>query len=361
MPPRLRAVFYVLTLKRPKLRGLIPLSQWEKRLVTSSGAFRVTKKVDLFSTNTADRLRHFLRSQANRLASQNLYIGTSSWKYPGWCGQFYDASLYSPRGRFSEAAFKKLCLAEYASVFKSVCVDAGYYAFPSERSLEQMCAQVPSDFKFAFKVTDLITLKHFPKLPRFGQQAGKTNEHFLNADLFSASFLGPCESFKQQIGVLIFEFSQFHERDFARGRDFVSSLDIFLGQLPPDWQYSVEVRNRNLLRPEYFEVLNRHGVAHTFNSWTRMPPVIEQMEIPGSKTTDFRVARFLLTPGRSYQQAVDNFSPYRKIQAADEEARTAGTTLIKEAKKASRRPSFVFVNNRLEGNALRTLEAMLAF
>lgn len=310
--------------------------------------------------NTTNALRDFLQAKAGALAAQDVYVGTSSWKYLGWRGQLYDEAIYCPKGRFSESRFNRECLTEYASVFKTVCVDAGYYAFPNPRSTEQMCAQVPEDFKFSYKVTDLITLKHFPNLPRFGQHAGRPNEHFLSAELFKSSFLGPCQPFKEKIGVLIFEFSQFYPRDFSRGRDFVVALDGFLEQLPRDWQYAVEVRNRAFLRPEYFETLRKHNVAHTYNSWTRMPPVAEQMANPESRTADFHVARFLLTPGRSYQQAVDAFSPYEETKAVDNDARAAGKELVGEALKTSKRPSFIFVNNRLEGNALKTIEAMLA-
>jgi hypothetical protein len=42
----------------------------------------------------------------------------------------------------------------------------------------------------------------------------------------------------------------------------------------------------------------------------------------------------------------------------NEEARRAGAALIKAAQK-ERRKTFVIVNNRLEGNALETIKAML--
>ena len=44
--------------------------------------------------------------------------------------------------------------------------------------------------------------------------------------------------------------------------------------------------------------------------------------------------------------------------APDADARTAGRALIAKA-AGSKRPSFIYVNNRLEGNALKTIEAML--
>jgi hypothetical protein len=91
-----------------------------------------------------------------------------------------------------------------------------------------------------------------------------------------------------------------------------------------------------------------------------MPPVSEQLAMEGSHTTDFVAARFLLTHGRTYEQAVKDFSPYKETKAEDPDARAAGKALIAKAKQVSKRPSFIYVNNRLEGNALNTIQAMTA-
>ena len=61
---------------------------------------------------------------------------------------------------------------------------------------------VPGDFQFTFKVTDDITLKRFPKLPRFGTRAEQPNQHFLDADLFRRAFLAPCETVRPMVGLL---------------------------------------------------------------------------------------------------------------------------------------------------------------
>ena len=63
-------------------------------------------------------------------------------------------------------------------------MDAGYYHFPSEKWIGGPCAQVPEHFRFGFKITDEITIKEFPNLPRFGSRAGTANSNFLNAVLF---------------------------------------------------------------------------------------------------------------------------------------------------------------------------------
>src|ERR1022692_2024572 len=111
--------------------------------------------------------RDQMRAAVARLAGEGVFIGTSSWKYPGWLGQLYTRDRYIWHGRFSESRFERLCLAQYAEVFKTVCVDAAYYKFPNARFLEGLFSQVPTDFQFAFKVTDRITIKRFANLPRF--------------------------------------------------------------------------------------------------------------------------------------------------------------------------------------------------
>lgn len=272
----------------------------------------------------------------------------------------YDEARYVWRGKFAQTRFEKYCLAEYAEVFQSVCVDAAYYKFPDRRYLESMVAQVPAGFLFSFKITDEITVKQFTNLPRFGLRAGKPNENFLNADLFASAFLAPCEPFRKNIGLLMFEFSHFYPTDFERGRDFVEALDQFLSRLPRGWPYGIEIRNRHFLHPDYFAVLSRHGVAHVFNSWGEMPPVGEQLAMAGSVTNlTLCGARFLLKPGRKYQEAVALFSPYDRVRELNPEARAAGAKLIQEGSTGRERKTFIYVNNRLEGNALLTIEAMI--
>src|SRR5690349_15253388 len=90
-----------------------------------------------------DFTRQDLAQEAAALAAYGVYIGTSSWKYAGWCGMLYNAARYEYRGKFAETRFKRDCLAEYAEVFKTVCVDAAYYTFPSKTYLEGMVNQTP--------------------------------------------------------------------------------------------------------------------------------------------------------------------------------------------------------------------------
>src|SRR6185436_19285911 len=306
--------------------------------------------------------REAVKHRAAELAAKGVFIGTSSWKYEGWFGQLYTPTRYEYRGKVAKTRFERDCLNEYAEVFKTVCVDAAYYSFPRREYLQGLAAQVPSDFRFGFKVTDEITTRKFPNLDRFGSRAGKANENFLNADLFATAFLKPCEDIRDKVGVLMFEFSRFYPTDYEHGRDFVADLDGFLGKLPKGWPYAIEMRNRFWLKDEYFGCLARHGVSHVFNSWDAMPPVSEQLALPGSRTNpELVAARFLLKPGRKYEDAVKTFQPYHETKEVNEEARKAGAGLIVEGERYEpRRKTYIYVNNRLEGNALETIAAMVA-
>lgn len=301
------------------------------------------------------------RTRIAALAEKGVYVGTSSWKYEGWLGQIYTAERYMYRGRFATSRFEQNCLREYAETFRTVCFDGAYYTFLDERKLKDMADQVPDGFKFAFKVTDAITIKRFPNVARSGLNAGKLNSEFLNAFLFTERFLKPLESIRPKVGPIIFEFSKFHASDYAGGAEFIADLDRFFTQLPSGWLYTVELRNRKWLGPEYLSVLKKHGVVHTFNNWTDMPSVGEQVAIVGDLGVETgSVARFLLKPGRKYEEAVSKFSPYTRTQEVNEEGRASLAHLIEKGwLKQSRDGTFLYINNRLEGNALMTVLGVL--
>src|ERR1017187_6059725 len=96
--------------------------------------------------------RDKIQQQAAKLAANDVFIGTSSWKYPGWVGMLYEEQRYLRRGKLSESLVEENCLPEYAQVFKTVGVDFTYYKFPSEQILRELVAQVPVDFQFGFKI-----------------------------------------------------------------------------------------------------------------------------------------------------------------------------------------------------------------
>jgi hypothetical protein len=73
------------------------------------------------------QVRSPLAARLHALASEGVYFGTSSWKYPGWLGSIYKPERYFTRGRFSQKKFESECLAEYAETFPAVCGDFSFY------------------------------------------------------------------------------------------------------------------------------------------------------------------------------------------------------------------------------------------
>jgi hypothetical protein len=108
---------------------------------------------------------------------------------------------------------------------------------------------------------------------------------------------------------------------------------------------------------DYFSMLALHNVAHVFNAWSRMPEVSKQIAMPGAFTADFSVVRALLTKGRTYEKSVDAFEPYDRIQEPNPSAREAMRQIAERAWK-TRQAAYMFINNRLEGNAPGTIEAV---
>jgi uncharacterized protein YecE (DUF72 family) len=311
----------------------------------------------LFDTDETPPLAARLAPTLRALADRGVFLGTSSWKYPGWLGSVYSPERYDTKGKFSKAKFEATCLAEYAETFPTVGGDFTFYRTPTPDHWDRVFAGTPPDFTFGLKVPEEFTVLTWPTHPRYGARGGLRNDHFLDAALFQTAFLRPLEPHRDRVAVLMFEFGAFSRDEFSRPADFFAELDAFLGALPQGWRYAVEIRNKEYLAPGYFRVLARHNVAHVFNAWTRMPTLAEQFAIPEAYTADFTVVRALLQHGCTYERAVALFEPYAETKRPDGPTRDALTRHAEQA-ISKRRRAYVFVNNRLEGNAPATIEAV---
>ena len=282
-------------------------------------------------------------------------FGTSTWAYEEWQGTVYTRAY--PKGRF-----KKDCLAEYATyrygngpLFGTVGLDQTFYRPASDQQLQDYAAQLPAGFEMCSKVWERITIPQFPNLPGYGSKAGQVNPEFLNVELFLNEVLPPYQrSFKDHTGPFIFEF----QRTGIEPGEFFRRLHDFLSRLPKDFRYSVEIRNPTILTAEYRSILQHHGVSHVYNHWTYMPGLVEQHRRLGEVFTAPFVMFRLLTPLRvSYAQAVRIAEPYNKIVAELPTMRQDTVTLAKQAVAENRR-AYVLVNNRSEGSAPLTVQAL---
>lgn len=285
-----------------------------------------------------------------------LKCGTSTWAYEGWQGLVYHRSY--PKGRF-----KKDCLAEYARyeyrgqrLFQTVGLDQTFYRPPTSAQLAHYAEQLPPGFEMCSKVWEEITIPRFADQARYGAKAGRDNPRFLDAGLFRDQVVAPyAEVFKSFTGPFLLEF----QRTGIEPEDFLTRLDHFLGALPRDFCYAVEVRNPRILGSRYGEILRAHGAAHVYNHWTYMPALAEQhSRLDETFTAPFVVLR-LLTPLRmKYEDAVAMAEPYNRIVRALPAMRKDTVALVGQAMRESRRV-YVLVNNRAEGCAPLTVQAIV--
>lgn len=294
---------------------------------------------------------------AARSIPPTIRFGTSTWTYPGWKGLIYHSDYKS------EKEFKAKSLAEYSQIplFRSVGIDSTFYNPPSKEMLENYASQVPSDFKWISKVWERITVAEFPKHSRYGKQSGTRNSDFLNPDIFTNEVLPAYQASEPRAhtGPFVFQFP-YMKKDLVAEISFLTKLHRFLSSLPKDFQYATEIRNSNFLNKDYFALLNETGATHCFNHWSYMPKLRDQMKSAaeaGGLEATFFIARILTPRGINYQEAVKRFQPYNQLKEPNQEMREDVVRLVQRALKRKIN-AFIIVNNRCEGNAPMTIDAI---
>ena len=113
-----------------------------------------------------------------------------------------------------------------------------------------------------------------------------------------------------------------------------------------------------MIGPNYRKVLESHGVAHVYNHWSYMPSLRDQHQrMEEHFTAPFTVLRLLTPLKMSYENAKKRAEPYTKIVEELPEMRRDTVELVKRA-VGEKRKAYVLVNNRSEGNAPLTIQAL---
>lgn len=246
-------------------------------------------------------------------------------------------------------------LAEYSRwpLVRTVGIDSFYYRPGSAATLDGYAAAVPDGFPLVAKVWNRVTAHTFTA-PEDGPRRGQRNPDWLNAELFRSEVLEPMvRHLGTKLGPLVFEMPAIPARAITPA-GLADSLDRFFERLPPEHRYAVELRNAELLGEEYLAVLREHRVAHVFGSWTRMPPIGEQLALHDSITADFVVMRALNRPGRSFDRSVELTEPFDSIRDPNPALRNDIVALARSAIDL-RIPAYLLVGNRAEGCAPLTI------
>ena len=293
------------------------------------------------------RVHDEARAIAARLP-EGVFFGTSSWSFPGWAGLVYSSSR-------PQTSLARHGLREYAQhpLLTTVGVDRSYYAPMPVEDLREYAAQLPSGFRCCFKAPASVTATTLGPPGR-----GTKNPDFLSVQRLIDELLGPCLlAFGDHTGPIVLEFPPLPRDVRADASAFLNRLDRFLGELPREFEYAVELRNAEFLTPRYTEMLQRHRIAHTYNYWSAMPSPGEQAAIVPPEAHDFGVIRLLLRPGTWYEDQRERFKPFNRVVEPDEGMRADVVTVTKRL-LARKRRAFILVNNKAEGSSPLTVMAL---
>jgi uncharacterized protein YecE (DUF72 family) len=292
------------------------------------------------------------RSRIEPIAAQlppTLRMGTSSWSFPGWQGIVYPSAM-------TTRDLARQGLREYARhpLLRTVGIDRSYYAPVPEEDLRRYADQLPEGFVCCAKAPVAVTSFTVPA----PGSAVEPNPDFLSADHFISGMLDTfARAFAKHTGPFILQFPPVPARAALDPMAFAEMLDDFLAALPRDFEYAVELRDRSLLTPAYAQVLARHGVPHVASYWTGMPMPAAQAELTAAPDMPFTIVRLLLRPYTKYEQRRQEMMPFNRIVQPDERMRREVTTLLGRASAGGQR-AFLLVNNKAEGSAPLTIEAI---
>lgn len=278
-----------------------------------------------------------------------LHLGTSSWSFPGWKGLVWG-------GEYSESMLAKQGLAAYAKhpLLRTVSLDRSFYRPLSSSQYAAFAAQVPEHFRFVVKAPSLVT----DAMVRGGEgRTMQSNPAFLDPALAIGEFVTPAiEGLGQRIGALVFQLSPLPRAWLARLPEFFTRLETMLAALPPlpaGATVAVEVRDAQLLVPEFAALLKRSGATYCVGLHAKMPPIEGQLPMlralwPGPLVCRWNLHRKHGAYG--YEAAKSLYEPFDRLVDPDPETRDVLARVI-VATVAAGFHSFVTINNKAEGCA----------
>lgn len=286
-----------------------------------------------------------LRAIAAKLPP-GLRFGTSSWTFEGWAGIVYHRRYRNKR------AFVRESLREYAAhpLLETVGIDRSFYGPLRDEDVQHYASLLPTGFRCCQKLWSDVATRVFPA----GERRGEVNPHFLDPELAAAALRPVREHFLPHAGPILICIPAAPGPVNADG--FARRVAAFLRDAPSELTYAFELRDRRLLTPAYLDALGRHGGAHVYNYWERMPGLAAQREITGPPPGPL-VVRLLIPPGRRYAVEKARLEPFDRIASPQPEMRSECVALIREAADAGRE-AWVIANNKAEGCSPRTVEAL---
>lgn len=265
----------------------------------------------------------------------SINYGTCSWNYDSWVGLVY------PKQENTAAAYLK----HYAGKFRTVEIDSWFYRLPDPGTVKSYLDQVDSDFRFTCKVTNSITLTHQRGMP------DQPNHDFLSPQLFEV-FLQSLGPMVPRMDAIMFEFEYLNKSKMKDLRTFLDQLEKFFKQIPQGLPIGIEIRNKNYLSDEYFDLLRAFDVQHVFSEKEYMPPVYQVYQRFKEKFIDRTVVR-LLGGNRKEIETITNGKWNQIVLPKQDMGNVVG--MLKDMESRGMR-IILNVNNHYEGSAPMTID-----
>ncbi len=237
----------------------------------------------------------------------------------------------------------------YSEQFDTVEIDATYYAIPSAKTVESWAQKTPEHFLFAAKFPAAIV--YAGKESRPDPQKLLTPEH---SYALRDRFLEVMSRLGRRLGPLLLQFPFFNREIFPTAEPFVERLESFLTDLPPEFRYGVEIRNRAWLNSDFAGLCRKHHTALVLVDQAWMPLADELESKFDPVTTDFSYIRLL--GDRKQIEALTTHWDQEVLDRGDHLKRWAGFLQRLARRRLS---TFLYVNNHYAGHAPATLRKLL--
>lgn len=277
---------------------------------------------------------------------KGVFLGTSSWTFPGWAGIVYDREVATSR-----LSHDGLSAYGQHPVLRTVGIDRTFYGPVSAATFADYAERVPEGFRFLVKAHEACTLARWPTHERYGAQRGQANERFLQSAYATDAVVAPfVEGLGEKAGPLVFQFPPQDPQAFGGAGRLVERLHGFLSALPRGPLYAVEVRNEELLTEGLAQALADVGACPVLAAWRSMPDPRTQAERTRAALARALVVRWMLPPNLGYDEAYAKYAPFNQLVDEDVPTRHAVAGLCAAAAQRGQ-PAFVIINNKAEGSA----------
>ena len=234
-------------------------------------------------------------------------VGTIGFGYADWNGVFYPSDV-KPADHLSY----------YAKHFDTVELDTTFHAVPTPHRVERWAAAVPEEFRLCVKAPKEIT--HAP--PPLSRRTGRMVE-----------FLDVLRGFSGKLGVVLLQFPPSFDTGEAR------DLEKFLGALPTDVRYALELRHTSWDTEQTAALLREHRCGRVAADYFEPPRAVDV-------TTDFLYVRWIGRHGQFPTLDRERVDPTERLEWWERQIEKATTAEVKTV--------WGLMNNDYSGYAVAT-------